>query len=68
MDRVKLIFSLVLLIIMSAQFSRANLLLADEAVKVIRVNSGDSPRVSPGSGYTTFNIELVGKELIKSYV
>ena len=36
MNRVKLIFLPVLLIIMSTQFSRANLLLVDETVNVSR--------------------------------
>ena len=58
MNRVKLIFLPVLLIIMSTQFSRANLLLVDETVNVSRENTGGGPRVPPASGYPTFNIEL----------
>ncbi len=41
MNRVKLIFLPVLLIIMSTQFSRANLLLEDETVGVSRENTGN---------------------------
>jgi len=64
MNRIKLIFLLVLLIITSIQFSSANLLLVDETVNVVRGNSGGGPRVPPAGGYPTFNIELVGKELM----
>ena len=66
MNRVKLIFLPVLLIIMSTQFSRANLLLVDETVNVSRENTGGGggPRVPPASGYPTFNIELVGNVLM----
>ena len=64
MNRVKLIFLPVLLIIMSTQFSRANLLLVDETVSVIRENTGGGPRMPPAGGYPTFNIELVGNELM----
>ena len=66
MNRVKLIFLPVLLIIMSTQFSRANLLLVDETVNVIRENTGGGggPRVPPAGGYPTFNIELVGNVLM----
>ena len=56
----------VLLIIMSTQFSRANLLLVDETVNVSRENTcgGGGPRVPPAGGYPTFNIELVGNVLM----
>ena len=64
MNRVKLIFLPVLLIIMSTQFSRANLLLVDETVNVIRENTGGGPRIPPAGGYPTFNIELVGNVLM----
>ena len=64
MNRVKLIFLPVLLIIMSTQFSRANLLLVDETVNVSRENTGGGPRVPPAGGYPTFNIELVGNVLM----
>lgn len=64
MNRVKLIFVPVLLIIMSTQFSRANLLLVDETVSVIRENTGGGPRIPPAGGYPTFNIELVGNVLM----
>ena len=66
MNRVKLIFVPVLLIIMSTQFSRANLLLVDETVNVSRENTGGGggPRVPPAGGYPTFNIELVGNVLM----
>ena len=64
MNRVKLIFLPVLLIIMSTQFSRANLLLVDETVNVSRENTGGGPRVPPAGGYATFNIELVGNVLM----
>ena len=66
MNRVKLIFLPVLLIIMSTQFSRANLLLVDETVNVSRENTGGGggPRVPPTGGYPTFNIELVGNVLM----
>ncbi len=64
MNRVKLIFVPVLLIIMSTQFSRANLLLVDETVNVIRENTGGGPRIPPAGGYPTFNIELVGNVLM----
>ena len=64
MNRVKLIFLPVLLIIMSTQFSRANLLLVDETVSVIRENTGGGPRIPPAGGYPTFNIELVGNVLM----
>ena len=65
MNRVKLIFLPVLLIIMSTQFSRANLLLVDETVNVSRENTGGGgSRVPPAGGYPTFNIELVGNVLM----
>ena len=66
MNRVKLIFLPVLLIIMSTQFSRANLLLVDETVNVSRENTGGGggPRVPHAGGYPTFNIELVGNVLM----
>lgn len=66
MNRVKLIFLTVLIIIMSTQFSRANLLLVDETVNVSRENTGGGggPRVPPAGGYPTFNIELVGNVLM----
>ena len=66
MNRVKLIFLPVLLIIMSTQFSRANLLLVDETVNVSRENTGGGggPRGPPAGGYPTFNIELVGNVLM----
>lgn len=65
MNRVKLIFVPVLLIIMSTQFSRANLLLVDETVNVSRENTGGGgPRIPPAGGYPTFNIELVGNVLM----
>ena len=64
MNRVKLIILPVLLIIMSTQFSRANLLLVDETVNVIRANTGGGPRILPAGGYPTFNIELVGNVLM----
>ena len=64
MNRVKLIFLPVLLIIMSTQFSRANLLLVDETVNVIREHTGGGPRIPPAGGYPTFNIELVGNVLM----
>ena len=66
MNRLKLIFLTVLIIIMSTQFSRANLLLVDETVNVSRENTGGGggPRVPPAGGYPTFNIELVGNVLM----
>ena len=64
MNRVKFIFLPVMFIITSAQFSRANLLLVDETVNVNRENTGGGPRVPPAGGYPTFNIELVGNELM----
>ena len=64
MNRVKLIFLPVLLIIMSTQFSRANLLLVDETVNVSRENTGGGPRVPPAGAYPTFNIELEGNVLM----
>ena len=64
MNRVKFIFLLVMFILVSPQFSRANLLLVDETVNVSRENTGGGPRVPPAGGYPTFNIELVGNELM----
>ena len=63
MNRMRLIFLLAMLILMSPLFSRTNVLLVDETVNVVRDNGGGGSRVPPAGGYPSFNIELAGNEL-----